>query len=128
MEGLTIDEAWNDLPFLVAGQFGAPLTPQNGAPMRLALPHKYGFKSIKSIRRITFATTEPLNWWAAIAPTEYGFWANVNPAFPHPRWSQAQETELVSSTSSAASIPTIIFNGYGDEVSYLYGTTHEYFF
>jgi hypothetical protein len=90
VEGLALAEAWNDLPFLAVGQSGGPLRAQNGAPVRLVVPHKYGFKSVKSLRRITLATERPLNWWARIAPSEYGFYANVNPAYPHPRWSQAR--------------------------------------
>lgn len=119
VEGLTINEAMNDLAFLAVGQYGSPLTVQSGAPIRLLLPWKYGFKSIKSITHISFVTQQPLNWWQAINPNEYGFWANVNPAWPHPRWSQAYETALVTQLSGSR-YPTLIFNGYGAEVAYLY--------
>jgi sulfoxide reductase catalytic subunit YedY len=128
VEGLTLAEAWNDLPFLVIGQAGAPLAPQNGAPLRLVVPHKYGFKSAKSLRRISLETAAPLTWWAGIAPSEYGFYANVHPAFPHPRWSQAQETPLVAGPGDSARIPTTPFNGYAAEVEHLYGTTREFFY
>lgn len=116
VEGLTIAEATNDLAFMVTGAYGKPLAKQFGAPLRLATPWKYGFKSIKSITRVEFVAERPLTFWAAIGPDEYGFWANVNPDVPHPRWSQAEERVL----GSGALVPTEIFNGYGAEVAGLY--------
>lgn len=115
-EVITIQEAMNDLSFMVTGAYGKPLHKQFGAPLRLALPWKYGFKSIKSIVSIEFTKERPKTFWEEIAPTEYGFWANVNPDVPHPRWSQA--TERVLGTDDR--IPTQIYNGYGDEVANLY--------
>jgi sulfoxide reductase catalytic subunit YedY len=116
VEGLTIDEAANDLALLVVGAYGKVLPQQFGAPMRLHLPWKYGFKSIKSIKRITFTDERPVSFWEELAVKEYGFWANVNPSVPHPRWSQAQERVLGTDTTA----PTVRFNGYGAEVSHLY--------
>jgi sulfoxide reductase catalytic subunit YedY len=116
VEGLMIDEAANDLALLVVGAYGKVLPQQFGAPMRLHLPWKYGFKSIKSIKKITFTDERPVSFWEELAVKEYGFWANVNPAVSHPRWSQA--TERVLGTDNVA--PTIRFNGYGAEVSHLY--------
>ena len=131
VEGLTVDEALNDLAFLAVGQYGAPLVVQSGAPIRLLVPWKYGFKSAKSVTRISFVSQRPVNWWQAINPSEYGFWANVNPAWPHPRWSQAYESALVNQLSGTR-YPTLIFNGYGPEVSYLYNSsingTREYWY
>ena len=115
-EGMTIEEAGNELAFLVTGVYGKPLANQFGAPLRLALPWKYGFKSVKSIVRITFAEERPKTFWEALQPSEYGFWANVNPAVSHPRWSQA--TERVLGTDETR--PTVIYNGYGDYVAHLY--------
>jgi sulfoxide reductase catalytic subunit YedY len=115
-EGLTIEEAGNELAFMVTGAYGKPLANQFGAPLRLALPWKYGFKSVKSIVRISFTEERPKSFWEALQPSEYGFWANVNPAVPHPRWSQA--TERVLGTESTR--PTLIYNGYGDYVAHLY--------
>ena len=128
VEAITIDEAWSDLTFLTVGLFDTLLPPQNGAPIRLTLPHKYGFKSAKSLVRIRLLAERPATWWNTINPAEYGFWANVNPAVPHPRWSQASENELVGSSRPQARIPTTLFNGYGPEVEHLYGTSREYFF
>lgn len=116
VEALTIDEAMVDLPFLVTGVYGKPLVKQMGAPIRLALPWKYGFKSIKSIVSIEFTDERPKTFWEEIQPAEYGFWANVNPEVPHPRWSQA--TEEVLGTDKR--VPTQIFNGYGEFVAHLY--------
>ncbi|WP_075996997.1 protein-methionine-sulfoxide reductase catalytic subunit MsrP [Salaquimonas pukyongi] len=116
VEGMTMEEAANDLAFMVTGAYGKPLAKQFGAPLRLALPWKYGFKSIKSIRRITFTAERPVSFWEQLAPTEYGFWANVNPDVPHPRWSQA--TERVLHTGDR--VPTLIYNGYGEQVAGLY--------
>jgi sulfoxide reductase catalytic subunit YedY len=115
-EGVTITEAGNELAFLVTGAYGKPLANQFGAPLRLALPWKYGFKSVKSIVRITFAEERPKSFWEALQPSEYGFWANVNPAVSHPRWSQASERVLGTDETR----PTIIYNGYGDHVAHLY--------
>ena len=116
VEGLTMAEAMSDLPLLVTGAYGKPLLKQFGAPIRLAVPWKYGFKSIKSITKITFTNTRPKTFWEELGSTEYGFWANVNPAVPHPRWSQA--TERVLGTMDR--VPTVIFNGYGEQVAGLY--------
>ncbi|MGI3777683.1 MAG: protein-methionine-sulfoxide reductase catalytic subunit MsrP [Janthinobacterium lividum] len=124
-EGVTMAEATNPLPFLVTGMYGKPLPPQNGGPFRLALPWKYGFKSAKSIVKVSFTDTEPHTFWEAINPDEYGFWANVNPAVPHPRWSQASE-RLIGSDDR---VPTQLYNGYGEFVASLYPdtTTRKYF-
>lgn len=116
VEGLTMAEAANDLAFMVTGVYGKPAAPQFGAPLRLALPWKYGFKSIKSIVRITFTDQRPRSFWEALGPDEYGFWANVNPQVPHPRWSQAFERVLGTDERR----PTLLFNGYGDQVASLY--------
>ncbi|PTW59126.1 sulfoxide reductase catalytic subunit YedY [Breoghania corrubedonensis] len=115
-EGVTIAEATNDLAFLVTGAYGKPLAKQFGAPLRLALPWKYGFKSIKSIRRFTFTAERPTSFWQSVGPDEYGFWANVNPQVPHPRWSQASERIL----GTDERVPTQLFNGYAQEVAGLY--------
>jgi sulfoxide reductase catalytic subunit YedY len=115
-EGLTIKEAAHDLSFLVTGMYGKPVPRQNGAPLRLAAPWKYGFKSVKSIVLFEFTEERPTTFWEEIAPSEYGFWANVNPDVPHPRWSQ--KTEEVVGTDER--IPTQIYNGYGDYVADLY--------
>ncbi|WP_299934598.1 protein-methionine-sulfoxide reductase catalytic subunit MsrP [uncultured Nitratireductor sp.] len=116
VEGVTMEEAGNDLAFMVTGVYGKPLAKQFGAPLRLALPWKYGFKSIKSIRRISFTEERPVSFWEEIAASEYGFWANVNPQVPHPRWSQAEERVL----HTGETVPTQLFNGYGEEVAALY--------
>ena len=116
VEGLTMAEATNELAFLVTGAYGHPLAKQHGAPLRLAVPWKYGFKSIKSIVRISFVETRPKGMWEAIQPAEYGFWANVNPKVPHPRWSQASE-ELIGTGERR---PTMLFNGYGEYVAGIY--------
>lgn len=115
-EGLTIAEAGNDLAFVGTGMYGKPLAKQNGAPLRIVVPWKYGFKSVKSIVKISFVATQPKTFWQQIQPSEYGFWANVNPAVPHPRWSQATE-ELIG---TGKRVPTRIYNGYGDQVASLY--------
>ncbi len=115
-EGLTMAEATNELAFMVTGLYGRPVPRQNGAPLRLAVPWKYGFKSIKSIVQFTFTDQRPVSFWEDLASREYGFWANVNPAVPHPRWSQA--TERMIGTNER--IPTQIFNGYGEFVAHLY--------
>lgn len=116
VEGMTIEEAANDLAFLVTGAYGKPLAKQFGSPLRLALPWKYGFKSIKSIKRITFTQTRPKSFWEKIQSAEYGFWANVNPQIPHPRWSQASEKVLGTNER----IKTHLFNGYAEQVASLY--------
>lgn len=116
VEGLAMDEAMNDLAFLATGAYGKPMAKQHGAPLRLAVPWKYGFKSIKSIVRISFEEKRPESFWETIAGNEYGFWANVNPAVPHPRWSQATERVL----HTGEQVPTLLYNGYGDLVAHLY--------
>jgi sulfoxide reductase catalytic subunit YedY len=116
VEGLTMAEAANELAFLVTGIYGKPLGTQFGAPLRLAVPWKYGFKSVKSIVRVSFVAERPKSFWEALGPSEYGFWANVNPAVPHPRWSQAQERVIGTDEQR----PTMLFNGYGDSVASLY--------
>lgn len=117
VEGLTMEEAANEMPFMVTGAYGKPLPKQMGAPLRLALPWKYGFKSIKSIVRITFTDERPKSFWEVILPEEYGFWANVNPEVNHPRWSQATEEVL---GANGRRIPTVMYNGYGEFVAHLY--------
>ena len=116
VEGLTIEEATNDLAFIATGLYGKPIPRQNGAPLRLAMPWKYGFKSIKSIVRFTFSETRPRSFWEEIQGSEYGFWANVNPEVPHPRWSQASERLL----GSGERVPTLLYNGYEEQVAHLY--------
>ena len=115
-EGLTLSEAKNELTFLVTGVYGKPLLKQYGAPLRLAVPWKYGFKSIKSIVRFHFTKKRPVSFWEKIQPREYGFWANVNPQVPHPRWSQATEELL----GEKRRVPTKLFNGYGEFVADIY--------
>jgi len=117
VEGLTLAEATNELAFLVTGAYGKPLPKQHGAPLRLAVPWKYGFKSIKSIVRFSFTETRPKGLWEELQPSEYGFWANVNPQVDHPRWSQATEEIL---GSGGQRVPTLLFNGYGEQVAHLY--------
>jgi len=117
VEAVTLAEARNELPFLVTGAYGKPLPKQMGAPLRLALPWKYGFKSIKSIVRITFTDEQPTSFWEEINAREYGFWANVNPKVDHPRWSQATEEVL---GTGGKRVPTRLFNGYGEFVADLY--------
>ena len=120
VEGLRMDEAMNPLAFLATGLYGQGLPPQNGAPLRLVVPWKYGFKNIKSIVKIRFTEEMPLNTWNKTAPSEYGFFANVNPAVDHPRWSQATERRLPSGLFSPNRIPTLPFNGYAEQVAHLY--------
>lgn len=120
-EGLTIAEAMNPLSMLVVGLYGKTLPNQNGAPLRLVVPWKYGFKNIKSIVSIHFQETQPLNTWQEQASNEYGFYANVNPNVDHPRWSQARERVIgQGSFFSPKKRKTEMFNGYGDEVAHLY--------
>lgn len=116
IEGLTMAEAGNDLPFVVTGIYGKPLPNQFGAPIRVVVPWKYGFKSAKSIVKVSFVADRPKTFWEGLQSSEYGFWANVNPAVPHPRWSQA--TERVLGTDER--VPTLIYNGYGEQVAGLY--------
>lgn len=116
VEGLTMAEATNELAFLVTGAYGQPVAKQMGAPLRLAVPWKYGFKSIKSIVRFSFVDKQPKGLWEAIQSSEYGFWANVNPQVPHPRWSQASEEIIGTGTRR----PTMMFNGYGEFVADMY--------
>jgi sulfoxide reductase catalytic subunit YedY len=118
-EGLTIAEAMHPLTFLATGLYGIELPNQNGAPLRLVVPWKYGFKSIKSIVRISFTENEPPTTWSDAAPSEYGFYANVNPQVDHPRWSQAKERRIGTGLF-AAKQPTLMFNGYAEQVASLY--------
>ena len=116
VEGITMAEATNDLPLMVTGAYGKPLPNSMGAPLRLHLPWKYGFKSIKGIVRVSFTKERPVSFWETLGPEEYGFWANVNPDVAHPRWSQA--TEQVLGTDER--VPTLLYNGYGEQVAELY--------
>ena len=116
LEGMTMAEAMNELPLMVTGAYGKPLPNAMGAPLRLHLPWKYGFKSIKAIVRVSFVAERPVSFWEQLGPSEYGFWANVNPEVAHPRWSQA--TEQVLGTGDR--IPTQLYNGYGEQVAALY--------
>jgi len=115
-EGLRMDEAMNDLTSLATGLYGKALLPQNGAPIRLVLPWKYGFKSIKSVVKIELVDSEPSTLWSDVAPNEYGFYANVNPDVSHPRWSQSSERRIGESGRRE----TLMFNGYAEEVAQLY--------
>ena len=119
VEGLTIEEVRNELAFLATGIYGKPLPNQNGAPIRLVTPWKYGFKSIKSVVRITLTDSEPPTAWNKANAREYGFYSNVNPEVSHPRWSQATEREIGGGLFSPRK-PTLMFNGYADEVASLY--------
>jgi sulfoxide reductase catalytic subunit YedY len=116
VEGLTMAEAKNELAFLVTGMYGKPVPKQDGAPLRLAVPWKYGFKSVKSIVHFEFTDQRPKSYWEALQASEYGFWANVNPEVPHPRWSQATEKPL----GSDERVPTQLYNGYAEFVAGLY--------
>ncbi len=116
VEGLSLDEAMHDLTLLATGLYGESLLPQNGAPVRLVVPWKYGFKSLKSIVKIDLVAEMPTSLWMAVGPSEYGFWANVNPAVPHARWSQATERRIGESGRRE----TLLFNGYAEEVAHLY--------
>lgn len=120
VEGLRMDEAMHPLAILVVGMYGRILANQNGAPLRLIVPWKYGFKGAKSIIRISFVAEQPKTTWESLAPDEYGFYANVNPTVDHPRWSQARERRLPSGLFSPNVRPTLMFNGYADEVASLY--------
>ncbi len=116
VEGLRLDEAMHPLTLLASGLYGKTLPPQNGAPLRLVVPWKYGFKSIKSIVKITLTNRQPNTTWGDFAPDEYGFYSNVNPNVSHPRWSQATERRI----GEFGQRDTILFNGYGDQVAHLY--------
>ena len=115
-EGLRMDEAMHPLAFLVFGMYGKPLPNQNGAPLRLVIPWKYGFKSIKAITKIRLVSRQPVSSWTRSAPSEYGFYANVNPAVAHPRWNQRRETRL----GEFFKRKTLPFNGYAEQVAHLY--------
>jgi len=117
VEGLRMDEALNPLTILVVGLYGEVLPNQNGAPLRLVIPWKYGFKGIKAITKIRFVEKQPVNTWQQTAPSEYGFYANVNPMVDHPRWSQARERRLPSLFQNHK---TELFNGYGEQVAKMY--------
>lgn len=129
IEGLTIEEAMNPLSILAVGVYGEVLPNQNGAPIRLVVPWKYGFKSIKSIVKIHFSEKRPRTSWEKAAPSEYGFYANVNPKVDHPRWSQARERRIGSAALNSdtwksffggSKQETMMFNGYGEQVAHLY--------
>lgn len=116
IEGLRMDEALHPLTILAVGLYGETLPNQNGAPLRLVVPWKYGFKGIKSIVQITFVEKQPLNTWHIMAPREYGFYSNVNPQVDHPRWSQARERRI----GEFFKRDTLMFNGYADQVASMY--------
>jgi len=115
-DGVTLAEARNELAFVVTGAYGKPVAKAMGAPLRIHLPWKYGFKSVKSIVKFTFTDERPIGFYQQIAPEAYGFWANVNPDTPHPRWSQATERDI----ATGERIPTRLFNGYTEFVASLY--------
>jgi sulfoxide reductase catalytic subunit YedY len=115
-DGCTMAEAGNELCFMAVGLYGKPVPAQNGGPMRILFPWKYGFKSVKSITKITITDQRPVGFWEKLQNSEYGFWANVNPQVPHPRWSQASERLL----GSGEQVPTKLFNGYGEFVAGIY--------
>ncbi len=115
-EGLRLDEAMNEVAFLVVGSYGHILPNSNGSPLRLAVPWKYGYKSIKAIVQFEFTDKQPPTFWNKLVPNEYDFLSNVNPAKPHPRWSQATEEEV----ATRRRIPTLPYNGYGEYVAHLY--------
>jgi sulfoxide reductase catalytic subunit YedY len=116
VEGLRLDEAMHELTILATGLYGQPLPPQDGAPLRLVVPWKYGFKSIKAIVKIDLVDSQPISLWMAAAPNEYGFYANVNPEVDHPRWSQASERRI----GEFFRRDTLPFNGYAEQVAHLY--------
>jgi sulfoxide reductase catalytic subunit YedY len=111
-----MEEATNELTLLVTGVYGKPLPPSMGSPLRLHTPWKYGFKSVKSVVSFEFTDKRPKSFWEELQASEYGFWANVNPDVPHPRWSQASETVL----GQDEKVPTVIWNGYGEFVAHMY--------
>jgi sulfoxide reductase catalytic subunit YedY len=115
-EGLRLDEAMNELTILATGLYGLPMPNQNGAPIRLVVPWKYGFKSIKAIVKIELTDQRPQTFWNTVGTKEYGFYSNVNPNRPHPRWSQASERRIGELNRR----PTLMFNGYEEQVAYLY--------
>jgi sulfoxide reductase catalytic subunit YedY len=119
-EGLRMDEAMNPLTLMTAGLYGKTLPNQSGAPLRLIVPWKYGFKNIKSIVEINVTDRQPKTSWQQLAPQEYGFYANVNPEVSHPRWSQAYERRLPSSLFNPNRVKTQMFNGYGEQVAGMY--------
>lgn len=119
-EGLRMDEAMNPLTLMTVGLYGKTLPNQSGAPLRLIVPWKYGFKSIKSIVEINIVADQPQTSWQSLAPQEYGFYSNVNPEVDHPRWSQRYERRLPSSLLRPNRIRTQLFNGYGDQVAAMY--------
>jgi sulfoxide reductase catalytic subunit YedY len=121
VEGLTIAEAANELAFLATGYYGKPIPKQNGSPLRLAVPWKYGFKHVKSIVRFTFTEERPETFWHEVLGREYGFWANINPEVPHPRWSQAEERVL----GEDRKVATKLYNGYAEFVAHLYADLPE---
>ena len=123
-EGLTMEEALNDMSFMATGLYGKELPKQHGAPIRLVTPWKYGFKSIKSVVEIRFVNRQPATFWNSINPQEYGFWANINPAFSHPRWSQSEENLLGSNESRH----TLLYNGYADQVGHMYRKDDRQYF
>lgn len=116
VEGLTMAEATNELAFISTGMYGKPMPKQDGAPIRLTIPWKYGFKSVKSIVAFEFTDQQPKTFWEGLQPQEYGFWANVNPQVPHPRWSQATEEQI----GTGRRVPTLLYNGYAEQVAGLY--------
>lgn len=120
-EALTLEEAHNELAFLATGSYGKPQPKQNGAPIRLITPWKFGFKNIKSIVRFDFTAEQPGTFWNEVSPSEYGFWANINPEVPHPRWSQATERFI----NTGERVPTRVFNGYGEWVAETYAGLEE---
>ena len=127
IEGLTMAEATNELAFIATGYYGKPIPKQNGAPLRLAVPWKYGFKHIKGIVRFSFTDERPVSFWEDLAGNEYGFWANVNPQVPHPRWSQANERFYGPDGQERR--PTLLYNGYAEQVASLYeGMENELIF
>ena len=120
IEGLRLDEAMNDLTLMATGLYGKDLLPQSGAPIRLVVPWKYGFKSAKSIVSIDLTSEMPPTFWSTLSPDEYGFYANVNPEVNHPRWSQARERVIGSGSIFTARKKTLMFNGYAEQVAHLY--------
>jgi sulfoxide reductase catalytic subunit YedY len=120
VEGLRLDEAMHPLTLLTFGLYGEVLPNQNGAPLRIVVPWKYGFKSAKSLVRIRFVERQPVNSWQKSGPSEYGFYSNVNPNVDHPRWSQASERRLGEGGLFSRRRPTLMFNGYGEQVASLY--------
>lgn len=120
VEGLRIDEAMHPLAMMAVGVYGKVMPNQNGAPIRLVVPWKYGFKSIKSIVRIELTKRRPRTSWERLAPNEYGFYANVNPTVDHPRWSQKSERRLPSTLFRPNRMDTQMFNGYAEQVAHLY--------